>query len=169
MNVVRQGFWKIVFGGLVVMAVSVFAASRARVPSDLLRSNVMARAVAQEIPCPSFSCETRGDANCDGAVDLTDIDVLVAVLFCGPCDECANQDVNGDGRVTAADVDALIALLAVTPTPTPTPTPTETPTRTETPTPASPTPTDTLTPTPTSTPRPTRTPTFTPMGVPRDC
>jgi hypothetical protein len=62
-----------------------------------------------------------GDANCDGAVDLFDIDAFVlaasnpaayAANFPGcPLDLC---DCNGDGSVDVFDIDAFVALVVGT-------------------------------------------------------
>jgi hypothetical protein len=41
--------------------------------------------------------ELRGDANCDGHVDQSDVAAVLAALF-GSGDSCAGVDVNADGR-----------------------------------------------------------------------
>ena len=60
----------------------------------------------------------RGDVNCDGAVDLFDVDAFVLALRepaehqrAFPACDRALADVNGDGVVDAFDVDAFVALL----------------------------------------------------------
>lgn len=81
----------------------------------------------------------RGDANCDGRVDASDIDAVIALLFgeAGACPSAeANADANQDGSVTAADITAvelLLPLAGPTGTPSVTPTPSETPTITPSP------------------------------------
>ncbi len=60
----------------------------------------------------------RGDLNCDGAIDVFDIDPFVLALTDpasyaashAPC-SVSNADVNADGVVDAFDIDAFVALL----------------------------------------------------------
>jgi hypothetical protein len=108
----------------------------------------------------------HGDVNCDGRIDLLDLQSEVDALFLGSA--CGQSDVNGDGRSSAADLPKEVGILsstartptpsvvAMTPTATPTgPTPTITPSR----------PSATATRTPTgSPPIPTRTATATASG-----
>ena len=54
----------------------------------------------------------RGDMNCDGLIDFSDIDVFVAILSGGtPCN-AYNADVNGDGVVDFGDIDPFVAVLS---------------------------------------------------------
>lgn len=64
------------------------------------------------IVCPPPGC--RGDMNCDGKIDFTDIDPFVAVLSGGPCCDPTNYncDVNGDGLIDFADIDPFVTLLS---------------------------------------------------------
>jgi hypothetical protein len=82
--------------------------------------------------------ELRGDANCDGHVDQSDVAAVLAALF-GGGDSCAGVDVNADGETSAADVIALMQILAESPTPATAtatvPTGAASPTRTDTPKP----------------------------------
>ncbi len=123
-------------------------------------------------PLAAVAGPLRGDTNCDGRLDETDLATLLAHLFGVPT-SCAGVDVNGDGAVSTADIIALMQLLPPQP-PTSTPTatemiltptasavPTETataPTPTGTPPTATETPPDTDTPTRSATPSVTRTP-----------
>lgn len=52
------------------------------------------------------------DANCDGSVDLTDVEPFIVLLLEGgkPCSECAG-DTNGDGSVDLTDVEQFIVCL----------------------------------------------------------
>ena len=52
------------------------------------------------------------DTNCDGSVDLTDVQGLICLLLqvCEPCDYCTG-DANNDGSVDLADVIAFIECL----------------------------------------------------------
>jgi hypothetical protein len=50
-----------------------------------------------------------GDANCDGAVAVTDVGALVGAII---QPDCAGADANQDTVVTAADLPALINRLA---------------------------------------------------------
>ena len=65
-----------------------------------------------------YDSPTRGDVNCDGAVDLFDADAFVLALRepaehqrAFPACDRALADVNGDGVVDAFDVEAFVALL----------------------------------------------------------
>ncbi len=55
---------------------------------------------------------TPCDANCDGSVDLADVEPFIALLLSGdnPCSDCAG-DTNTDGSVDLADVEAFIGCL----------------------------------------------------------
>jgi hypothetical protein len=92
---------------------------------------------------PAQSTALRGDANCDGQVDQTDVDAVLAIVFGGP-NACDSSDVNGDGRVSVADATAVLALLLAPQSSTPT----------ESPTSANPGPSATTTPTGSRTPTP---------------
>ena len=51
------------------------------------------------------------DANCDGSVDLTDVEPFIMLLLGGdPCAECAG-DTTGDGSVDLTDVEGFIECL----------------------------------------------------------
>ncbi len=51
------------------------------------------------------------DANCDGSVDLTDVEPFILLLLGGdPCAECTG-DTNNDGSVDLTDVEPFILLL----------------------------------------------------------
>ena len=51
------------------------------------------------------------DANCDGSVDLTDVEPFILLLLGGdPCAECTG-DTNNDGSVDLTDVEGFIACL----------------------------------------------------------
>ena len=51
------------------------------------------------------------DANCDGSVDLTDVEPFIQLLLGGdPCAECTG-DTNNDGSVDLTDVEGFIACL----------------------------------------------------------
>ncbi len=107
----------------------------------------------------------RGDANCDGEVNVADVTAVVATIFGDGTGTCPGVDVNGDGAITISDVTAVIIVInAPPPTDTPTSTATlppgtpRTPTRTGT---ATRTLTVTRTPTITRAPTLTRTPTTT--------
>ena len=58
-------------------------------------------------------CQTAGDANGDGRVNIADVTFLIARIFVGgpapPC--CGEGDANGSGRVNIADVSYLIAFI----------------------------------------------------------
>ncbi len=59
----------------------------------------------------SGCCDTAGDANNDGNVNISDVTFLIARIFAsGPAPECNDQaDGNGDTSVNIADVTFLIA------------------------------------------------------------
>ncbi len=60
-----------------------------------------------ELGCPCDPCDT----NCDGSVDLTDVEPFIALLLGDdPCDTCAG-DANNDGSIDLTDVEAFIACL----------------------------------------------------------
>jgi hypothetical protein len=69
----------------------------------------------------SFTCGADGrvgDLNCDGAVNVFDIDPFVAALtdptaYAGayPFCDLQNADINGDGAVNAFDIDPFVQLL----------------------------------------------------------
>lgn len=60
----------------------------------------------------------RGDCNCDGLVNLFDIDCFVSAIVYGEtlwpgrwnenCSFCCVNDVNSDGAVNNFDIDAFI-------------------------------------------------------------
>lgn len=51
------------------------------------------------------------DANCDGSIDLTDVEPFIALLFGGdPCNYCTG-DTNDDGSIDLTDVEAFIGCL----------------------------------------------------------
>ncbi len=51
------------------------------------------------------------DANCDGSVDLTDVEPFILLLLGGdPCGACAG-DTNGDGSIDLTDVEPFIECL----------------------------------------------------------
>ena len=52
------------------------------------------------------------DANCDGSVDLTDVEPFILLLLTGEgaCDKCTG-DTTGDGSVDLTDVEGFIACL----------------------------------------------------------
>ncbi len=51
------------------------------------------------------------DANCDGSVDLTDVEPFIGLLLGGePCAECTG-DTNNDGSVDLLDVEGFIGCL----------------------------------------------------------
>ena len=79
-------------------------ATSGRVYFDICRATVL--------NWPPAGC--RGDTNCDGKIDFTDIDPFVAVLGGGPCCDGAgiNCDVNGDGVANFSDIDPFVALLS---------------------------------------------------------
>ena len=52
-----------------------------------------------------------GDINCDGVIDLLDVDPFVELLTSGQFDEKA--DINGDGVVDLLDVNPFVALLTM--------------------------------------------------------
>ena len=53
------------------------------------------------------------DANCDGSIDLTDVEPFIGLLFGeDPCTFCTG-DVNGDGSVDLTDVEGFIECLLV--------------------------------------------------------
>jgi hypothetical protein len=63
--------------------------------------------------------ESRGDLNCDGAVNAFDIDPFVLALtnaagyqLTYPCCDILNADCNADGAVNAFDIDPFVALLS---------------------------------------------------------
>jgi hypothetical protein len=126
----------------------------------LLRGVVIGLVLATLGHSPAvFGQDLRGDANCDGRVDPSDLVSLLGSLFNGSL--CPQADVNGDGRLSAADVVAEVAeVSAHAPSPTWTPTGVST---TATPTQTTPTPTVTASPgTATVTSTATRTTTITP-------
>ena len=51
-----------------------------------------------------------GDVNCDGAVNLLDVEPFIALVSSGTFDEKA--DINGDGMVNLLDVEPFIALVS---------------------------------------------------------
>ena len=51
-----------------------------------------------------------GDVNCDGEVNLLDVDPFIAVLAGG--DFNAKADINQDGVVNLLDIDPFIALIS---------------------------------------------------------
>ncbi len=56
------------------------------------------------------SCDAC-DANCDGSVDLTDVEPFIELLLGGePCDACTG-DTNNDGSIDLKDVEGFIACL----------------------------------------------------------
>ena len=52
------------------------------------------------------------DTNCDGSIDLTDVEPFIALLLEGgkPCSACAG-DTTGDGSVDLTDVEGFIERL----------------------------------------------------------
>ena len=54
--------------------------------------------------------QIRGDANCDGVVDVRDIRDALPAMFVESA--CGAADANGDGRRSAADAVALVQLLS---------------------------------------------------------
>ena len=64
-------------------------------------------AVSAAVSPPCDPC----DANCDGSVDLTDVEPFILLLLGGdPCAECTG-DTNGDGSVDLTDVEGFIECL----------------------------------------------------------
>lgn len=61
--------------------------------------------------CDTGCCDTAGDADNNGSVNIADVTFLIARIFAGgpapPCDDEA--DANGDNKVNIADVTYLIA------------------------------------------------------------
>ena len=51
-----------------------------------------------------------GDINCDGSLDLLDVEPFVEILSSGQCTPKA--DINQDGKVNLLDVDPFVALLS---------------------------------------------------------
>ena len=51
-----------------------------------------------------------GDVNSDGVVNITDVNVLIAVIL-GRHASTATGDVNGDGEITIADINAIVDIL----------------------------------------------------------
>jgi hypothetical protein len=61
----------------------------------------------------------RGDLNCDGHIDFSDIDPFVTAIVGQAAYEAAypgcnwlNADIDGDGRVTFDDIDPFVAILS---------------------------------------------------------
>ncbi|HYD48487.1 MAG TPA: S8 family serine peptidase [Terriglobales bacterium] len=52
-----------------------------------------------------------GDANCDGRVEPTDVDYVVAAIFTDAASTCDATDVNGDGVFSAADLSGSVMML----------------------------------------------------------
>ena len=61
----------------------------------------------------SGGCTLRGDMNCDGLINITDMTYLIAYLFSGGLAPClhAHGDVNCDGLINITDMTYLIAFL----------------------------------------------------------
>ena len=52
------------------------------------------------------------DTNCDGSIDLTDIEPFIGLLFGDPqCDEGCSGDTNNDGSVDLTDIEGFIECL----------------------------------------------------------
>jgi hypothetical protein len=51
----------------------------------------------------------RSDLNCDGVVDDTDLDILLACWGSTPKGACAGADINGDGNINASDLSILLS------------------------------------------------------------
>ena len=67
----------------------------------------------------AYEIPPMGDVNCDGRVDMFDIDPFVAALTdpggyvqAYPDCDCTLADVNADGSINAFDIDPFVALLA---------------------------------------------------------
>lgn len=62
--------------------------------------------------CNNGRCDPCGDTNCDGSVDLVDVEPFIKLLLGieKPCQECAG-DINGDGSVDLTDVEPFINCL----------------------------------------------------------
>lgn len=57
-----------------------------------------------------------GDANCDGAVDMRDIDKIVDFIMKGVTDSFSfeNADANGDDKVDAVDIVTILNIINIT-------------------------------------------------------
>ena len=53
----------------------------------------------------------RGDVNSDGAVNITDVNVVIAAILSDQDSSDGRADVNGDGNVNIADVNVIIDLI----------------------------------------------------------
>lgn len=51
--------------------------------------------------------QVRGDVNCDGQLNTSDLTALISVLFGDAASDCGTDDVNADGEVDAADLTAV--------------------------------------------------------------
>ncbi len=58
-----------------------------------------------------FCCDTPGDANNSGSVNVSDVTFLIARIFAGsPAPDCAQEgDANGNGAINVSDITYLIA------------------------------------------------------------
>ena len=54
-----------------------------------------------------------GDVNCDGEINISDINMVIGIILGTPTDEemMHRADVNGDGDVNIGDINALIAII----------------------------------------------------------
>ena len=80
----------------------------------LLRSALSA-ALALVAVARIASANASGDANCDGAVDETDLSAVATAAFDDAPSGCQVGDVNGDGVVSSADLVMLTQLLDTPP------------------------------------------------------
>ena len=69
------------------------------------------------LECMFFSGEKsqdtslKGDVNSDGAVNITDINAVIAAILSGQDTYDGRADVNGDGAVNITDVNTIIDLI----------------------------------------------------------
>ena len=60
--------------------------------------------------------QVRGDLNCDGSVDISDVNILINVILEMVSAEqvCGNPDLTGEGNIDVSDVNALINIILMT-------------------------------------------------------
>ncbi|MCH7879845.1 MAG: PKD domain-containing protein, partial [candidate division Zixibacteria bacterium] len=84
-----------------------FSSFAPRFVSDAVTYNPIFQSAQISLGC----CETAGDANSDGSVNISDVTFLIARIFAaGAAPDCSDEaDTNGDNSVNIADVTFLIA------------------------------------------------------------